>query len=125
MKVFRDLYITGDDARLGRVVAAIEAALADGWTHDPASEERVGFVSATSTMYYITRRRSPRHTSGWRWTPTRTVSTPRTLRPPTRGEHSTDAYNAVVRTFYDRLAAPTAANAGARERGDQRQGEIT
>ncbi len=116
MEVYRDLFIRGSTDQLAAVVDEIDRSLADGWSRDRETEERMRAkaVTARPPFCFACSEATGR--------PAATVfvaeKAPRTLYvsnvvPQGPGELSHGQYNAIIAEFHDRFVRPAAQRVGA------------
>jgi hypothetical protein len=108
MKVFRDLYITGDDAALNATVEEIGQSLSDDWRRSRDMESQThargcftceaNETRAAATVFLI-----DGHDNSLSVT---------NIVPTEPGALSYDQYNAILEEFHDRFAVPAAKKMG-------------
>ena len=116
MKVFRDLQLAGSEIALKATVEAIEDSLVDGWRRSLESEARIRSTAIGDGAAYCfacdpngTRAGARLFLAGG---DDGSLSVTNIV-PMGVGSLSIDQYNAILREFHDRFAAPAAARSGA------------
>ncbi len=112
-KVFRDLTVYGDPEVLDPLIPAIESRLADGWSRDRESEQRLGGGGGQSRFFLFARSASAERPAvalamcaeGRRLSVTNVM-------PGDPGRLSCAQYNSVLVEFYLKFLQPAAAEAG-------------
>jgi hypothetical protein len=128
MKVFRDLFIRGEPARLEAVGEDIRRSLDDGWARDDDAEDhmRKGAAGSPRKVFCFA---CPRR----RGRPAATVfllnQGPDTLYvanivPHEKHELSYEEYNGILEDFFQRLAEPAAARNGVRAEMTEPQADL-
>lgn len=112
-KVFRDLTVYGDPEVLDGMISRIESRLADSWTRDRESEQRLAGAGGQSRFSLFARRASAEQpavalaicSEGRRLSVTNVV-------PDECGSLSCAQYNSILIEFYLKFLYPAAAEAG-------------
>ncbi len=112
-KVFRDLTVYGDPEVLDPLIPAIESRLADGWSRDRESEQRLGGGGGQSRFFLFARSASAERPAvalamcaeGRRLSVTNVM-------PGDPGRLSCAQYNSILVEFYLKFLQPATAEAG-------------
>jgi hypothetical protein len=119
MKVFRDLVVHGESARLEAMAEEISRSMANGWARDPEAEGnmRSGAVLTHRPVYCFALGK------GTRRTPAATVFLlgkdqdslyVANVVPHEKSELTHDEYNSILEDFYRKFVEPAARNVGVR-----------
>jgi hypothetical protein len=128
MKIFRELFIRGEPARLDAVADDIGRSLTEGWTRDAEAEAhmRSTAVSGRRKVYCFACPKRPRLPAATVFLLNKDPGTfyVANIVPHEKHELSHEEYNAIVEDFFRRIAEPAAGRNGAQAEMTEPQADL-